>query len=212
MKIIWCMVPEMWSTKILLWFWIIFCHFTPLTTRKINISKHEKNTWRYYHFTHVYHRWQNYNVQSLSGYGGQQSHCHFGSFIDHRQSYDVWFLKWIGHYSVYCFDACLEAFIGSGKNNLPILLRFFPPTLSCYNPGQGIWSGMGRSSKTGRGKKSLISTFACFSAENVSTQIWDFPNISLFPKILSLMSFGSLWGNSYTKFAILDITFRFACG
>ena len=37
----------------------------------------------------------------------------------------------------------------------------------------------------------------------VSTQIWDFPNISLF-----LKSFG----NSYTKFAILDITFRLTCG
>ena len=28
----------------------------------------------------------------------------------------------------------------------------------------------------------------------------------------SLKSFGSSWGNSYTKFAILDITFRFTCG
>ena len=42
----------------------------------------------------------------------------------------------------------------------------------------------------------------------VSTQIWDAPNISLFPKTLSL----KLFGNSYTKFAILDITFRFTCG
>ena len=46
----------------------------------------------------------------------------------------------------------------------------------------------------------------------VSTQIWDFPNISLFPKILSVKSFGNSWDNSYTKFAILDITFRFTCG
>ena len=46
----------------------------------------------------------------------------------------------------------------------------------------------------------------------VSTQIWDFPNISLFPKILSLKSFGNLWGNSYTMFAILDRTFHFTCG
>ena len=36
----------------------------------------------------------------------------------------------------------------------------------------------------------------------VSTQIWDFPNISWFPKILSLKSFGNWWGNSCTKFAI----------
>ena len=38
----------------------------------------------------------------------------------------------------------------------------------------------------------------------VSTQTWDFPNISLFPKILSLKSFGNSWGNSCTKFAILQ--------
>ena len=46
----------------------------------------------------------------------------------------------------------------------------------------------------------------------VCTQIWDFPNISLFSKILSLKSFGNSWGSSYTKFSILDITFRFTCG
>ena len=46
----------------------------------------------------------------------------------------------------------------------------------------------------------------------VFTQIWDFPKISLFSKILSLTSFGSSSGNSCTKFAILDITFRFTCG
>ena len=65
--------------------------------------------------------------------------------------------------------------------------------------------------------KSSISTFACFLAVipkfkfwkgvwalgYVSTQIWDFPNIWLFSKIASLKSFGNLWGNSYTKFAIL---------
>ena len=45
-----------------------------------------------------------------------------------------------------------------------------------------------------------------------STQIWDFRNISLFSKILILKSFGNLWGNSYTKFAVLDTSFRFTCG
>ena len=46
----------------------------------------------------------------------------------------------------------------------------------------------------------------------VFTQIWDFRNISLFPRILSLKLFGNSWGNSCTKFAILDITFRFTFG
>ena len=43
------------------------------------------------------------------------------------------------------------------------------------------------------------------------TEIWDFPNIPLFPDILSLQLFGSSWGNLYTQFAILDITLRFSC-
>ena len=46
----------------------------------------------------------------------------------------------------------------------------------------------------------------------VSTQIWDFPNISLFPKILDLKWLGNSLGNLYTKFAILDIKFRLTCG
>ena len=92
-----------------------------------------------------------------------------------------------------------------------------------YNPGQNIWNKIGKSSKTIKDKKSLISTFACFltaiakvwflegrpdTGRHVSTQIWYFLSISLFPKIPSLKSFGHSWGNSYTKFAILDITFH----
>ena len=46
----------------------------------------------------------------------------------------------------------------------------------------------------------------------VSAYIWDVPNIFLFPKILSLELFENPWGNSYSKFAILNITFRFTCG
>ena len=38
-----------------------------------------------------------------------------------------------------------------------------------------------------------------------------FPNISLFPKILSLKSFGISWNISFIKFPILDIKFRFTC-
>ena len=32
-------------------FWAIFCPFTPLTTRKIKISKKLKKAWKYHHFT-----------------------------------------------------------------------------------------------------------------------------------------------------------------
>ena len=41
---------------------------------------------------------------------------------------------------------------------------------------------------------------------------WTLGYDSLFPKILSLKLFGISWGNWYTKFAILDMTFRFTCG
>ena len=46
----------------------------------------------------------------------------------------------------------------------------------------------------------------------VSTQIKYFPNISLFPQIIGLKTFGNSWRNSYTKFTISDVTFRFTCG
>ena len=35
----------------------IFCPFTNLTTQKIKILEKKQNLWRYYHFTHVYHKW-----------------------------------------------------------------------------------------------------------------------------------------------------------
>ena len=48
-------------------FWTIFCPFTPLS----KFLKYEKNTWRYYQFTNVYHKWQSYDVWLLR-YGVQQ--------------------------------------------------------------------------------------------------------------------------------------------
>ena len=43
-KIIWCMVPEIWSTtgRIFFFIWAIFCPFTPLTAQKIKIKKKKK--------------------------------------------------------------------------------------------------------------------------------------------------------------------------
>ena len=49
-------------------FFVIFdhsCPFTPITTRKLKFWKNEENTWRYYHFTHVYHKWHSYDVWFL---------------------------------------------------------------------------------------------------------------------------------------------------
>ena len=94
--------------------------------------------------------------------------------------------------------------------------------LFIYNLGWGIWSGLERFGKAGRGKGGLISTSACFLTgggggggalgTDFSTQLSHFPNISLFPKVLNLKSFSNSWGNSYSKFVILDITFHFTNG
>ena len=63
-------------------FWTIFWTFTPLTTQKIKILKNKKTTWRYYHFTHVYHKWQSYNIWFLKYQAWQTNFfCHFGLFF-----------------------------------------------------------------------------------------------------------------------------------
>ena len=59
--------------------WTIFCTFTPLTTQKIKIYK--KNAWRYYHFTHMYHKWQSYDVWLLRYWVWQRIFCHFEPFF-----------------------------------------------------------------------------------------------------------------------------------
>lgn len=46
----------------------------------------------------------------------------------------------------------------------------------------------------------------------ISLQFWDFCNISLFPRIPSLQSFGNLWNSSYIKLLILYIRFHFTWG
>ena len=46
-------------------FWTVFCPFSPLTIRKIKILKNWKKALRYYPFTHVYHKWQSYDVWLL---------------------------------------------------------------------------------------------------------------------------------------------------
>ena len=49
-----------------------FCTFTPLTTQKIKTLEKWENACIYYHFTHVYHKWQLYDVRFL-GCGAWQT-------------------------------------------------------------------------------------------------------------------------------------------
>ena len=47
-------------------FWTSFCLFYPHNNpKKDKILKKWKIAWRYYHFTHVYHKWQSYDVWFL---------------------------------------------------------------------------------------------------------------------------------------------------
>ena len=93
LKIIWCMILEMWSATnknfflilanekmTIIWYMVPgistateilflspsanFCPFTPLTAQKMKISKNKKNTWRYY----LLHKCtKNYNILYCSG-------------------------------------------------------------------------------------------------------------------------------------------------
>ena len=54
-----------WDRHNFLSFWAIFYSFSPLTTWIIKILTLKKNTWRYYHFTHLHHKWQSYDVWFL---------------------------------------------------------------------------------------------------------------------------------------------------
>ena len=51
-------------------FWTTFCPFTLSTPsaygpRKSKFWKNKQHTWKYYHFTYVYHKWQSYEVWFL---------------------------------------------------------------------------------------------------------------------------------------------------
>ena len=62
-----CMLPEIWSAT-----GIIFCYVGPFFAflhhywpQKFKFGKNVKNTWRYYPFTYVYHKWRSYDAWFL---------------------------------------------------------------------------------------------------------------------------------------------------
>ena len=62
--------------------WTIFCPFTPLETKKSKFWKNEKKTWRYYHFTHLYHKWKSYDVWFLR--------------------YEAWKTEFLSFWTIFC--------------------------------------------------------------------------------------------------------------
>ena len=88
-----CTVPDIWTRPGE--FFVILGHFLPFLKHKVQQTeifvilghslsfqlpenlenqnlKIEKNTWRYYHSTHLHHKWQSYDVWFLR-YGAQQT-------------------------------------------------------------------------------------------------------------------------------------------
>ena len=58
-----------------------FLPFYPPMAQKIKILKKWKKPWRYYHFTHVYHKLQSYDVWFLRYWAQHRIFCHFGPFF-----------------------------------------------------------------------------------------------------------------------------------
>ena len=68
--IIWCMLPEIWSTRDKFFHFGSF--FTLYWPQKSKFGKNEENAQiHYYHLTHLYHKWKSYDVCSFR-YGMQQ--------------------------------------------------------------------------------------------------------------------------------------------
>ena len=80
MKIIWCMIPEIWSApnRFFLSSWAIFCPLTPVTVQKMKIEKNwKKNTWKYHHFTQVYEKSWSYAILFLRYKVRDGCNCYF---------------------------------------------------------------------------------------------------------------------------------------
>ena len=91
------MDAEIWSVMD-----IICCHFRlffSLTTWKIKLLKNWKNTWRYYHFTHVYHigPFKSLTTQKIEIVKKGKKpwrYYHFTHVYGKWQSNDLWFLRY----------------------------------------------------------------------------------------------------------------------
>ena len=92
-------------------FWAIFRPFSPLTTWKNKILKlKKKNTWRYYHFIHLHHKWISYDVWFLR-YGVWQNFLSF--WIVFCPFTPLWtqkikiLKKWKKHLKILLFYKCV---------------------------------------------------------------------------------------------------------
>ena len=69
------MIYSSWNIRCSRQIFVILGHFLPFQSPdnpENQNFKIEKNTWRYYHFTHLHHKWQSYDVWFLR-YGARQT-------------------------------------------------------------------------------------------------------------------------------------------
>ena len=74
-------------------FWNVFRTFTHLATQKIKILKKWKKTCRYYHFTHVFHKWQSYDVWFLRYLAWQTISLLFWTIFPPKKTQKIKILK-----------------------------------------------------------------------------------------------------------------------
>ena len=77
------MLPEIWSmTDIIFYhsgpFFALLPHYQP---QNLKFQKNDKNAWRYYPFTLLYHKWRSYDVQFLRYKVRQTVFCRSGPFF-----------------------------------------------------------------------------------------------------------------------------------
>ena len=95
----WCMVPEIWSEADKL-----FCYYGPFFALL-------PNTWRYYNFTHLHHKWQSNDVWFLI-YGVQQTDV-FVILDNFLPFYPLWtqkikiLEKWTTNLKIISFYKCV---------------------------------------------------------------------------------------------------------
>ena len=76
---IWFLKCKVWQTEIfdILGHFLLFQPLENLENQNFNI---EKNTWRYYHFIHLHHKWQSYDIWFLR-YATDIIFCHSRLFF-----------------------------------------------------------------------------------------------------------------------------------
>ena len=132
------MIYGSWNIRSNRQIFVILGHFLPFQPTDNLENKNfkiEQKPWRYYHFTHLHHKWQSYGAWFLR-YGVQQTKCFVTldcflpfyspmdpEYVHHKwQSYDAWFLRYGMQQTE--FFVILECFLHFNPPNNPKIQNF----------------------------------------------------------------------------------------